>query len=203
MPYSPAGFAASLSPEARVKNLVKNTRILRPENIHAHVVGMRQHWNNDYGRRCSDIPFDKDDLFRTDDMGTNGAFNLYKENKNHTVGKIHYLNSKGPWALVLQTHQNGEKDWSINVWAGNNFCFHEGEARNIILNQYDEETYKEWKRFVMARFEDDITPLIADARKEMRGWNAWSVTCSDSSTRLMRRVPRVTTIEPGVSFLFL
>ena len=203
MVYSPAGFGASLTPQDRVKNLVKNTRILRPENIHEHVVRMRNHWNNDYGRRCSDTPFDKEDLFRTDEIGTNGAFNLVKANKEHSVGRIHYLNHKGPWALILQTHKNGDKDWSINVWAGNNFVFHPQEGRNIILNQYDEETYREWKRFVMGRFEDDITPLIADARKEMGRWSAWSVTCCDSSSRLMRRVPRVTTIEPGVSFLFL
>jgi hypothetical protein len=123
-------------------------------------------------------------------------------NKDPTVSKIHYINTSGPWPLILQTHKSGVKDWSINAWAGNKFCFNPAEARNIILGQDDEATYKEWKRFVMACYEDDVTALLKDASRVMGRWNAWSVTCDDSSTRLMKRTPGIVTINPGVSFLY-
>ena len=195
------GFGGSISADQIIKNLRANVSLLQGANIDSTVDELRSVWLKDYpNRKCS--PFSKEDLFNDRKTEVDDLSGMVINNPNHKGTQVKFSASHGHWSLMCMVQPNGIKDFQFCVWDGNRHVFHPLEARAHILQHHDEETFQEWKRLVMSQWEEASNWLIQEARKAIRGYRAWSVTCGDSSERLMKNCPRVE-VRNHVAFLYL
>lgn len=190
-------------PESIIKSMMQ-TRALRPQNLAETVQNLRDTWDDDYPYRPRDTEIKKEELFRlhnpsVEDMDKkNSRWN----NPHHTVTQIKFFAVAGSWCLGIMEQANGQLDWDLKVYNGWGFVFHPVEAQNQILSQFDEDTLKEWKGHVMSNFNTSVSWLIGKAKEHIPGTHAWSVTCSESSERLCRKIPNVH-VQDHVAFLIL
>jgi hypothetical protein len=194
------GFGASLGPDAIIKNLRSNIYDLRGDNIHSTVANSRAYWDADYPYRdCK--PFTKEELFRDRERVIVDVSKDQIVNPERMGIKSKFRAYCGAWGLTCAVDR-GHKDFTFTVFAGDRYVFHPLQAKANILRYHDEETFREWKRFVMSQWGEASTWLIQVARNAIPGFTAWSVTCCDSSERLMKNCPRVE-VRNHVAFLYL
>ena len=197
------GFGASLLPKDRIKNLIKNTPLLKKDSIEESVFNQRRVWDADYGNRGHNFKFFTEEKLFTPNESSVTDTSTMKINPSHSVKSVDFHAESGFWALMLTTHKDGRKDWQLSVDAGNCLVWHPGEGQNIILAHHSEDVYRQWKRTVMSTFKADTDWLLTQARKTLRGETRWSITSCDRSSALVSQIPRVSVLHPGVGFLHL
>ena len=90
-----------------------------------------------------------------------------------------------------------EYDFTFSVWA-DSWLFHPEVIKQIIVNRYDLEVYKEWKKQLL----EDITSaqkLVTYCRRRFNKIIS-SVTCSDSSARFCKKAGLY--VKNDIAFLF-
>lgn len=197
------GFGASLLPQDMIKNLRKNVSELTPANIASTVHNQRAEWDRDYGTRRYPTKISVDKLFEPceEEVTLGDDFKVVNENLNGM--RMHFTAHRGFWSLMIYTMPDGKKEFSFNVSCGDMWTWHVGEAENHITSHHGAKAYQHWKRVVRADFEEQKVWLMKQAMKHCRGFRAWSVTCSDRSSKLLSEVPRIHVVNPGVAFMFL
>lgn len=96
---------------------------------------------------------------------------------------ILFNKSKGFWKLrVVRSSVNDLTDFTISVLVGNKWRFYPPAIKRHIVNEFDQETYSQWRETVMNDI-DNLKALIQSAK--FAGY-AYSAVCDDSSERLCK-----------------
>lgn len=195
------GFGTKPNAKNLIKNFRTNTRHLNACNIFEFVKHNRKVWDADYPNRQM-TTLDSDELFQPGEVELNVNEKIGIVNPKFIGTQFHLSARRGFWGLLLITNPDGQKDFTFTVKVGDRWVFHPLEAKNNIARHHGEATYDEWRRLVKEDWKTQAPWLIAQAKKHCPDFQAYSVTCCDSSTRLMKSCPGIHVIEPGVAFLF-
>lgn len=189
------GFASApiQTPRLIAKEMSKNIRTLGI-NTAQTVVGLRELWDKDYPYRTCPY-FNEENIFLHKDRPYKEIKEVQLVNSTHTVQEILFLAQYKEWTLKVMRQKDGQMDWDFAVFNGKNGCFHPQEARNQILAHHSQEVYDRWRRHVRASFDVAAPVLLAKCREALPTLRAWSVTCSDSSERLMKSLDDVIVIN--------
>ncbi len=198
------GFGTKPNAKNLIKNFRKNARHLNACNIVEFVDHNRHDWDADYpNREMTTQELDRDKLFQPSEVKLQVNQQLETCNPKLFGTKHHLIVQRGFWGLMLISLPNGKKDFTFTVKVGDRLVFHPLQARNNIVRYFDKATYDEWRQMVKEDWKKQAPWLISQAKEHCPGYQAYSVTCCDSSTRLMKSCPGVYVIEPGVAFLFV
>ena len=189
------GFASAPTQTPRViaQDMSKSVRCLGL-NTAATVAELRELWDKDYPYRTCPA-FTEEDMYQFTDKELVTHTQVEMANPNHTVQEILFLAQYKEWTLKVMRQRDGQIDWDFAVFNGQTSCFHPDEARNQILAYHSQEVYDRWRRHVRKSFEVAAPVLLAACKEALPSLRAWSVTCCDSSERLMRSLDEVVVIN--------
>ena len=175
--------------------------LTKPNEIIKHVREQRRLWDADYPYRPCRF-FSEEEIFKRFNNPKIEVIETQTEvvNPQHTVTETLSLVEFGGWMLMLKKHKDGELDWDFCVWNGFKSTFHPDEAANQILMHHSEEVFNRWRRVARAQFTEAAPKLIKATQQVIPTFSAGSITCSDSSERLMKSVPGII-VQNKVAYL--
>jgi len=186
------GFGApTVTPKLIVRDMSKSVRNLGT-NTPDYVEELRAIWDRDYSLRTR--PFFAEErmyLLDSDELKIIDPKDIVKGNSNHTVQEHLFMACCSGWMLKIVRQLDGQIDFDFSVFNGSGMVFHPDEARNQILAHHSPEVYDRWRKHVRKTFAVCAPQLIAACKEAMPNLRAWSVTCCDSSERLMRSLDDV------------
>lgn len=184
------GSAPIQAPKVIARDISKSCRHLG-DNTAKTVDTLRAMWDKDYPFRTCEYFTEEEMYERTNWDCVRIDQEAQLVNPEHTVQELLFMAKCREWVLKVMRHKDGSTDWDFSVFNGARCCFHPDEARNQILAHHSQEVYDRWRRHVRASFEVAAPQLIAACKEALPTLRAWSVTCCDSSERLMRSLDDV------------
>ena len=186
------GFASTpiQSPKVIARDISRSSSHLG-ENTASTVDNLRALWDKDYPFRTCPYFTEEEMYERTDWNCVRIDETIQVINSKHTVQELLFMAKCREWVLKVMRHEDGQVDWDFAVFNGGRSCFHPDEARNQILTHHSQEVYDRWRRHVRASFDDAAPKLLAACKEALPTLRAWSVTCGDSSERLVRSLDDV------------
>ena len=183
------------APAERARSIIKHDYFLKDGQFLDLVNSQRslwfwQHFLPDPSTTCSRdqlfLPSDSREIFSLDQVTTPGGKPL------HTL----FSETKGFWKLrVVRSSVNDLTDFTISVLVGNKWRFYPAAIKREIVRDHGMEAYLQWRSMVLSDL-DSLRYLIG--RASFDGY-AYSVTCCESSERLLRRVG--IHVQQGLAFL--
>ena len=186
------GFGApTITPRLIVRDMSKSVGLLGT-NTPNLVQELRNLWNKDYLMRTRDF-FSEDLMYslKDDALHVIDPKSLTKGNTDHTIKEFPIIAELAEWMLKVMRQADGQIDFDFSVFNGAGFCFHPGEARNQILDHHSLEVFNRWRKHVRKTFAVCAPQLITACKEALPNLRAWSITCCDSSERLMKSLDSV------------
>ena len=177
-----------MNPQDIVNDLCSRVEVLHPQNIDRYVQEERRLWLSSRGRPS----------FIGQPSKKTGLFNLVEA--QHKALSTSHTFTCGSWCLTLPTSKG--VGLSVSVWNGCRYEFHPEAARLAITTHWGEITYRQWKRHVMANYQDSMRQVMEMAAEQFPGFVAFSSTCCESSKHLMAQTPHVY-LQKDVAILIL
>ena len=186
------GFGApTITPRLIVRDMSKSVRQLGT-NTPNIVEELRTLWDQEYSNRTRDF-FTEEYMYSldADALKIFEPESLIRGNTNHTLKEHLFVASCGGWMLKVMRQRDGQIDFDFSVFNGGGFVFHPTEARNQILDHHCPEVFNRWRKHVRKTFAVCAPQLITACKEALPNLRAWSVTCCDSSERLMKSLDGV------------
>ena len=192
----PVGFGSTTeSCSQYMKNFLKQNKRFGPEQV----AKQQTEWFRDYSSR--NYSYSLQDLLQCEhhDLVIDEFSDIYWAQKSHTHLKPLIAGINGFWQiLVSRDTELNDFDFTINVSAGGVYRFHPEAIKRDITSKYGSMVYETWRSMIL----DDLPSLerLVECIRERITFVAPSITCSDSSARLCRRVG--IPVRNDVAFLF-
>jgi len=189
------GFGApTITPKLIVRDMSKQTERLGSNTDH-NVRIHRALWDKEFLTQPKAPFFGEERLYINDGIPLSvfdGFGAVANPHLTYTVDDHIFHAQCGMWELSVQHQSIGDQiDFQFMVDAGSAHSFHPRSAQKRILDHHSPEVYSRWRRHVRMRFDECAPQLIAACKEALPTLRAYSITCCDSSERLMRSLDDV------------
>ena len=178
-----------------MNNFLRQHKRFCPEQIAKQQI----QWFRDYSSR--NYSYSLQDLLQCEhhDLVINESPVSNWTRNSHTHLKPLIKGTNGFWnILVSRDTEDNEFDFTISVSAGGVYRFHPEAIKRDITSKYGSMIYETWRSMIL----DDLPSLarLVECIRERITFVAPSISCSESSARLCRRVG--IPVSNNVAFLF-
>lgn len=193
---SPVGFGATTeSCSQYMKNFLRQHKGFSL----AQVAQQQTAWSREYSTR--NHTYSLDDLLQCEhsDLVINESPVVNWTRKSHIHLQPLVQGYNGFWHILASKDTlHKEYDFTITVREGRVYCFQPEAIKHEITRKYGNMIYETWRSMIL----DDLPSLerLVECMRKKIDFIAPSITCSDSSARLCRRVG--IPVRNDVAFLF-